>query len=104
MDRPPPQLQGKTVKEVKSYKYLGVHVDVQLQWTVQAQKGVTNTTNWVMQFHRLTRLSTGPSVKLMHQLYISVTIPKMTYALDIWYTPPTKPLGHRRSVGSVGVL
>ena len=28
----------------------------------------------------------------------------MTYALDVWYTPPTKPLGHRRSTGSVGVL
>ena len=71
---------------------------------VQAQKGVANATNWVMQFCRLTRLSTGPSVKLMCQLYISVAIPKMTYALDIWYTPPTKPLSHRRSVGSVGVL
>jgi len=104
MDRPLLQLQGKTVKEVESYKYLGVHIDAQLQWTVQAQKGVTNATNWVMQFRRLTRLSTGLSIKLMRQLYISVTIPKMTYALDIWYTPPTKPLGHRRSVGSVGIL
>jgi hypothetical protein len=104
MDRPPLQLQGKTVKEVESYKYLGVHVDAQLRWTVQAQKGVANATNWVMQFRRLTRLSTGLSVKLMRQLYISVAIPKMTYALDVWYTPPTKPLGHRRSVGSVGVL
>ena len=104
MDRPLLQLQGKTVKEVKSYKHLGVHINVQLQWTVQAQKGVANTTNWVMQFHRLTRLSTGHSVKLMHQLYISVAIPKITYALDIWYTPPTKPLSHRRSVGPVGIL
>ena len=104
MDWPPLQLQGKTVKEVESYKYLGVHVNAQLRWTVQAQKGVANATNWVMQFCRLTRLSTGPSVKLMCQLYISVTIPKMTYALDIWYIPPTKLLSHRRSVGSVGVL
>ena len=46
----------------------------------------------------------GLSIKLMRQLYITVAIPKMTYVLDIWYTPPTKLLGHRRSVGSVGVL
>ena len=29
---------------------------------------------------------------------------KMMYAIDVWYTPLTKPPGHRRSVSSVGVL
>ena len=59
-------------------------LSAQLWWTVQTQKGVANATNWIMQFCRLTRLSTGLSVKLMRQLYISVAIPKMMYALDIW--------------------
>ena len=106
LDRPPLRLQGKTVKEVESYKYLGilVHVDAQLRWTIQAQKGIANATKWVMQFRRLTRISTGLSIQLMRRLYIAVAIPKMTYAIDVWYTPPTKPPGHRRSVGSVGVL
>ena len=36
LDRLPLWLQDKTVKEVDSYKYLGVHVDSQLWWTVQA--------------------------------------------------------------------
>jgi hypothetical protein len=40
----------------------------------------------------------------MRQLYIAVALPKMTYALDVWYTPPTKPVGQRKSIGSVGVL
>jgi ribonuclease HI len=57
-----------------------------------------------MQFRRLTRISTGISIRLMRRLYIAVALPKMTYALDVWYTPPTKPLSHRRSTGSVGVL
>ena len=57
-----------------------------------------------MQFRRLTRISTGLSIQLMHWLYIAVAIPKMMYAVDVWYTPLTKPPGHRRSVSSVGVL
>ena len=57
-----------------------------------------------MQFHRLTRISTGIGVKLMHQLYIMVAIPKMTYAIDVWYTLPMKQVGQRRSTGSVRVL
>ena len=104
LDRPPLCLQGKMVKEVDSYKYLEVHVDSQLRWTIQAQKGVANATKWVMQLRRLTRISTGIGIRLMRRLYITVALLKMTYGLDVWYTPPTKPLGHRRSVGSVGVL
>ena len=95
LDRPPLRLQDKMVKEVDSYKYLGVHVDSQLRWTVQAQKGVATATKWIMQFRRLTRISTGISIRLMRRLYIAVALPKMTYTLDVWYTPPTKPLGHR---------
>ena len=44
LDRPPLWLQGKTVKEVKSYKYLGIHIDTQLRWTIQVQKGIANAT------------------------------------------------------------
>ena len=104
LDWPPLWLQDKMIKEVESYKYLGVYIDLQLRWNIQAQKGVANTTSWVMQFHRLMRISTGISVKLMRQLYIVVAIPKMTYAINVWYTPPTKQVGQRRSTGSVRVL
>lgn len=31
----------------------------------------------------------------MHHLYISVALPKMTYRLDIWYTPPFKEIGKK---------
>ena len=43
-------------------------------------------------------------VKLMCQLYIAVAIPKMTYTINVWYTPPMKQVGQRRSTGSVRVL
>lgn len=95
-------LWDKTIKEVESYKYLGVHIDSQLRWNVQAQNGVTNATKWVMQFRRLMKISTGMGVKLLRQLYIAVLLPKMTYTLNIWYTPPTKLVGQRKSISLVG--
>ena len=63
-----------------------------------------NATKWLLQYGRLTRPSSGTSAKLMRQLYISVTLPKITYGLDIWYTPPTKVAGQTRNSGSTGVL
>ena len=40
----------------------------------------------------------------MHQLYLAVALPKITYSIDIWYTPPSKPPGYTKNIGSVGAL
>jgi len=86
-------LQGKTIKNVESYKYLGMHIDRQLHWKTQMQKTISKATSYVLLFRRLTKHSTGISARLMRQLYLSVAIPKMTYGLDIWYIPPHKEEG-----------
>jgi len=88
LDRPELIVEGKTYREVSSFKYLGVWIDNKLGWTEQAQASNTSTTKWIMQFKCLTRLSTRVSSKLMRQLYLSVAILKLTYGADIWFTPP----------------
>ena len=40
----------------------------------------------------------------MRQLYIAVALPKITYGLDVWYTPPNKRAGQTKNSRSVGVL
>ena len=97
-------LEGQPVKEVESYKYLGIQVDTNLRWKEQAQRATANATKWVLQFRRLTRPSTGVNSRLMRQLYLAVALPKITYGIDIWYSPPTKPVGYTRNTGSVGIL
>ncbi|KAH6909531.1 hypothetical protein BKA70DRAFT_1027155, partial [Coprinopsis sp. MPI-PUGE-AT-0042] len=82
-------------------KYLGVLVDGELKWHAQTMRVVDNTTKWVMLFHRLTKPTTGVGLRLMRQLYMSVGVPKLTYALDVWYTPPHKEAGKKRNGGSV---
>ena len=105
-DRPNPvlRLEGKAIKEVDSYKYLGVHIDGQLRWRIQENAAVAKATSYVMMFRRLTRTNLGIRPRLMRQLYISVAIPKMTYALDVWFVPPHKKEGKRNNSGSVRAL
>jgi len=101
---PPLILRGTTIEAVKKYKYLRVLVDPELRWKAQTMRAVEKATKWVMLFKRLTEPSTGVRLKLMRQLYLLVGIPKLTYALDVWYTPPYKQLGKERNSGSIAAL
>jgi ribonuclease HI/exonuclease III len=104
LHRPQLMIQGKHIQEVTNYKYLGVQIDDQLRWNVQAQRAAANATKWLLQFRRLTRPITGVSSKLMRRLYLAVALPKITYGLDTWYTPPHKQTGATNNSGSVGTL
>jgi hypothetical protein len=103
-DYPILTLEGTTIKRKESYKYLGIHVDQHLRWNTQLKKMIDKATQWVLQFRRFTRPATGISAVLMHRLYISAAIPKITYGAEIWYNPPTKPTGKKNRVGSVKAL
>jgi len=105
-DHPNPtlRLRGKAIKEVESYKYLGVHIDGQLRWRTQENEAMAKATSYIMMFRRLTRTNLGIRPRLMHLLYISVAVPKMTYTLDVWYVPPHKKEGKRNNSGSVRAL
>ena len=104
LPKPVLMLEQQIVQEVGSYKYLGIIIDANLRWKEQAQRATANATKWILQFRRLTRPSTGVGAKLMRQLYLAVALPKITYGIDIWYTPPHKPVGRTRNSGSVGAL
>ena len=104
METPILTLEGLAVKQTECYKYLGIQIDSQLRWKEQAQRATANATKWIMQYRRLTKVNSGVSSKLMRQLYLAVALPKITYGLDVWYTPPTKPAGYTKNIGSVGIL
>ena len=104
LPRPTLTLNQQLVQEVSSYKYLGIQIDSHLKWKEQAQRATANATKWILQYRRLTKTSTGIKAKLMRQLYLAVALPKITYGIDVWYTPPNKPAGYTKNVGSVGIL
>ncbi|KAH6899298.1 hypothetical protein BKA70DRAFT_1115589, partial [Coprinopsis sp. MPI-PUGE-AT-0042] len=103
-EAPPLTVEGKEVTVVDHYKYLGVQVDAELRWNTQEMHAVERATKWVMLYKRLTKPSTGVRMQLMKQMYMAVGVPKMTYALDVWYRPPLKEEGKRRNTGSVRAM
>ena len=58
----------------------------------------------ITKYRRLTCPSSGTCAKLMRHLYIAVALPRITYGLDVWYTPPGKKAGQTRNSGSAAAL
>jgi len=90
------------VQSVQTYRFLGVLLDPKLRWKAQTDRATRSAEAWINLVRRLTRTSTGVSAKGMRQLYLSIAVPRMTYAAEVWYTLPhkTDPSSKRRT-GSV---
>jgi hypothetical protein len=82
--------RSTTVKSVQTYRFLGVLFDPKLKWKAQSERATRSAEAWINLVRRLARTSTGLSAKGMRQLYVSIAIPKMSYAADVWYTLPHK--------------
>ena len=96
-------LQGMLIKPSISHKFLGVLLDQELHWKHQANYVLGKALKWLLAFHRLTWMASGVNLRLMQQLYHAVAIPKMTYAVDVWYTPQCRKEGAKNDSSSVGI-
>jgi hypothetical protein len=61
MSHPPLIIQGKTVKEVQSYKYLGIHIDNKLNWKVHENHTIDKAIKWTLQCCQFAKHKTGLS-------------------------------------------
>jgi len=43
-------LRGTDIIEVKSYKYLGIHIDYKLDWKIQAQNCSVKATEYLLAY------------------------------------------------------
>jgi ribonuclease HI len=73
-----------TLTPAKSTKYLGVYFDQHLDWSTQRNYAVEKGTKWTAQIRRATAPSWGLTPKHALRLYISVAIPRILYAVDVW--------------------
>ncbi|KAF8833666.1 hypothetical protein BDN67DRAFT_992802 [Paxillus ammoniavirescens] len=73
-----------------------VLVDSELCWHAHAAYAISKGTNYVLQLWRLSYSVKGVPLSLMKQLYTSVALPKMLYAVDLWLTP--------LYIGSIGTV
>ena len=77
-----------TISTVNNYKYLGVMFDPKLSWRAHITKVITKTSHWMQLLWRLSKMASGLSPSKTCQLYNTITIPALTYACNVWYTPP----------------
>ena len=96
-------LQGSLIKPSTSHKFLGVLLDQELRWQHQADYALGKASKWLLAFRKLAWTASGVNLWLMRQLYHAVAIPKMAYAVDIWYTPLRRKEGAKKDSGSVGI-
>ena len=87
-EREPLKLPQIKVRPAKSTKYLGVIFDQHLDWKEQHAHAIGKGTNWSMQIRRLARPTWGLTPGNTRRLYISVAIPRILYAIDVWCVPP----------------
>ncbi|KJA12715.1 hypothetical protein HYPSUDRAFT_107258, partial [Hypholoma sublateritium FD-334 SS-4] len=73
-----------------SAKFLGVIVDNQLRWKEQGAAALRKGQAWVGQICRLSQTTKGVSRAHMRRLYLSIAVPRMLYAADVFLTPQTR--------------
>ncbi|KAG8684497.1 hypothetical protein FRC09_015351, partial [Ceratobasidium sp. 395] len=108
MDRPALKIKHKgrcqVIPAVQSHTLLGVILDQGLRFKEQCNKAVTKGLLWTSQIGRLAKMSYGASPRVVRRLYLSIAVPRFTYAADVWFTPVVPPSvsGLTRFTGSVG--
>jgi ribonuclease HI len=104
--RPALNINGNRVKPTSTHRYLGVILDQELRFSAHMAKALERGMASALLIKRLIKTKTkrGTSSKYIRRLYKAVVIPRMLYALDIWYNPVRKKEGRKRKAGSVSFI
>jgi len=85
-------------------KYLGVIVDQTLSWKAQQAHAIEKGTKWALQIKWLSGPSWGIMPKYTRRLYISVAIPRILYAADVWCITSHGERTRMSKIGPVKVI
>ena len=98
------QLPQRLIEPSSSTKYLGVIVDQTLEWKAQQAHAIEKGTKWALQIKWLAGPSWGITPKYARRLYISVALPRILYAADIWCVAIHSKRMRTSKIGPVKVL
>ena len=80
-------LGNQRIQSKDTARFLGVMVDNKLNWRAQSAAALAKGQDWLIQFGRLAHSSRGINARYIRQLYLSIAVPQMLYAADIFLTP-----------------
>ena len=95
------QLPQKVITPSANTKYLGVMFDQNLNWKAQQAHAAGKGTAWTSQIKWLTRTTWGLSPGGARKLFISVAIPRILYAVDVWCPLPLSSASRLRGATNV---
>jgi len=84
-------------------KFLGIIIDNKLSWKPQIAAAIVKGQDWIIQFTRLSKLTHRLAAKYIRRLYLSVALPKMLYAADIFLAPQCRG-NNPKSTGSTQAI
>src|ERR1700735_3409901 len=90
------KIGNQCIPSKETARFLGVMVDNKLNWKGQCTAVLAKGHLWIIQVNRLARISHGIPAKCLRHLYLSVAVPRILYAADIFLTPQ-KRSGHKGS-------
>ena len=93
---------SQIIECVKIAKLLSIKIDKELRWHAQAATAAKKGTDLLLAINRLTRPSFGLPAAQVSRLFVSMVVPKVEYALPVWYTPVSTNIRTGRKTGSVG--
>ena len=80
-------LGNQRIPSRETARFLGIIVDNKLNWKGQCAAALAKGQDWVIHFSRIARASKGAHAKYLRQLYLSIAVPRMLYAADVFLTP-----------------
>jgi len=86
--RPAIRLHNLTIKAADCHKFLGMFLDQELRFKTHAAYTIKKGMTWLDQFRHAAHPSKGISARHMHRYYLTVAIPCMLYAADVFLIPP----------------
>jgi ribonuclease HI/endonuclease/exonuclease/phosphatase family metal-dependent hydrolase len=81
------KLKNRSIPSKDTARFLGVVLDNKLTWKEQGAAALAKGQDWIIRFQRIARTTKGVHAKYFRQLYLSIAVPRMLYAADIFLTP-----------------
>ena len=80
-------LPNVTIEPSRSTKYLGVYLDQHLSWNMHVAYTVKKGATWSSQIRRVVAPTWGLTPNHARKMYISVALPRILYAVEVWGVP-----------------
>ena len=102
-ERPNLELPDITITPTQSTKYLGVFLDQHLSWNTHTAHTIKKGADWSSRIRRAVAPTWGLTPIHKRKMFISVALPKILYAVDVWGIP--KPIegivAHKRGTSGM---